>query len=144
MANHGIAIEFVFTNRTVLVPAGADCRVRDGAPGTPLFIDAAPDLRDLVEKFDASGVSSRTGSRERLVLASLVTGRCTVGRDTLILWHLLADRHFEIRAMAAARLQELEGPLPGARPTKGSDEQPFADPALWLPYLRLGAWSRPQ
>lgn len=130
------AVEFAAGTRTVLVPAGAGCRVRDGRPSTPVFAGAEGELRDLVEKLDAAdaaGPWSEPGMRRKL--ADRIAAVAETGRDTLVLWHLLRDADPFVAEVAGERLLEIAGPPPGAGKGGG------ADPELWLPWLRRGAWT---
>ncbi|MGE3175531.1 MAG: FecR domain-containing protein [Planctomycetota bacterium] len=137
-------VEFAFGGRTVLVPAGAECSVVDGVPSTPVFVDLDGRLRDLAAKFDAALRQPGVPIESRWRVAQGIAERCRTGRDTLILWHLLGDADPVVREVAEARLLELEGPPPGAVLGPGKQPVPHADAGTWLPFLRQGAWSRPQ
>jgi hypothetical protein len=74
-------VAFVLNGYEAKVPAGAGCNTRPGkGPGTPCFLDAAPEFQSNLEKYDFG-----IGSKE--VLASLLDG--ARARDTLTLFHLL-------------------------------------------------------
>jgi FecR protein len=141
------AVQFAYPQRQVFVPAGAECTVQDGRPGTPLFTDTDGKLRDLVGKFDSITAARASAPQpvprmDREKLAAAVAMSCRAGRDTLVLWHLLRDDESAIRLLAEARLVELEGAPPGCLVDKFGRSD--ADPELWLAYLRLGAWTMPR
>lgn len=134
------AVEFAYPRRTVFVPAGAECTVADDWPGTPLFTDRPGQLADVIAKFDAmTQLGAPAG--DRVKLAEIIAERCRGGRDTLPLWHLLRDPEPAVRSVAEARLVEVEGLPPGGVDATKLDPA-HADPGLWLPFLRLGAWTR--
>ncbi len=133
------AVEFALPQRTVFVPAGAGCRVVGDRPATPTFADTEPKLLEAVAKFDA--MPSAVAADDRVEVATMLVDRCVAGRDTLVLWHLLRDPEAAIRNLAEARLLDLEGTPPGAVEGVAKGDPPHAEPEVWLPFLRQGAWS---
>ena len=90
----------------VFVPNGAECRANHGSGlGTPRFVDADSRFRTALDAFDdTSGAETRRRDLARKLLALAGTPR-----DTLSLWHLLADRDAEIALAAERRISELVG-----------------------------------
>ena len=75
-------VAFVLNGREAKVPAGAACATRpEKGPGTPYFVDAAPEFQNNLMKFDFE----KGGKPELDVLI-----REASARDTLTLWHLLS------------------------------------------------------
>ncbi|MEO8097894.1 MAG: hypothetical protein ABI811_09350 [Acidobacteriota bacterium] len=85
----------------VMVPAGASCRVRaKKGSGTPYFDDAPAALLEALNRFDADG----SGLTEILAAVRV--------RDTLTLWHVLAQVRGADRERVFDRMAALSA-LPG-------------------------------
>lgn len=131
------AVTFARGERSVFVPSDAAVDLGPAGPRTPCFVDADPDLRNIVRLVDELRERGEGRERRREVLQKMLA---FVGapRDTLVLWHLLRDDDPEFAALAEARLIELVGtPFPTKEPT------PTFDAEQWLAFLRVGAWRRP-
>ncbi|MCA8950818.1 MAG: hypothetical protein KDE27_15045, partial [Planctomycetes bacterium] len=129
------AVTFDFDGRVVFVPAGAATKVTAKGPSTPLFTDCSAELRRAVGLFDRATMAGESGMREKGVYAVVQAVR--EPRDTLVLWHLLRDPDPLLREQAAAALLDLAGPPPDDPIVL---DPPTWDPAVWLAWLRLGAW----
>jgi ferric-dicitrate binding protein FerR (iron transport regulator) len=104
------------------VPMGAECKALGGGRlGTPRFPDVSRDFLAVVDRFDRA-----TGS-ERRELADKAASMLAEPRETLSLWHWLADPDPAVRAVAAKALRgQYDGP-------------PDGDPAAWKRHLE-GYW----
>ncbi len=119
-------VAFVDGEREVFVPRGAECRALPGrGSGTPRFADCDASLRAALDRYDAAA-QSRGG------LAATVASAATSRRDTLPLWHMLADADAAVRRIAEEALVRLAGMPPGV---KGS-----ATPARWREHLEPDWW----
>lgn len=90
-----------------LVPKGASCVTRVGrGPGTPRFDDAAPALKEALERFDFGPKEAAAAEVESVVAAARK-------RDTLTLWHLLPRTEGEVRERVFNRAAALDPPPDG-------------------------------
>lgn len=90
-----------------LVPKGASCVTRVGrGPGTPRFDDAAPALKEALERFDFGPKEAAAAEVETVVGAARK-------RDTLTLWHLLPRTEGEVRERVFNRAAALDPPPDG-------------------------------
>lgn len=120
-------VAFVDGDREVFVPRGAECRALPGrGSGTPSFSDCADDLRDALDRYDAAAVSARG------TVASAVAAAAGSLRDTLPLWHLLADGEAAVQRTAEEALVRLAGMPAGV---KGA-----ATPERWRVHLEPHWW----
>lgn len=94
-------VAFVDGAREVYVPMGASCRAGTRGAGTPAWTDAPDDLLKAVHAFDDRPSAER--ARE-------VVARSTQPRDSLTLWHLLADRDAGVAALALDALEKRGAP----------------------------------
>lgn len=107
-------VAFVDGEREVFVPRQAECRaVRGRGAGTPRFTDCAEDLRAALDRYDAASGAER-GEHGRRV-ATLATAP----RDTLPLWHLLADADADTRRAAEDALVRVVGMPAGSKGSAG-------------------------
>jgi len=113
--------------REVVVPAGARARSHPGSgPGTPYFLDAAPDFLAALGRYDAQPGAATAGP----VLAA------ATARDTLSLWHLLGPSEPALREQVWQRILVL---VPQVADTVPQDEVLAGDPAaLGLLLSELG------
>ena len=116
----------------VRVPHGAECRATSSGVGTPRFTGSAPGLRRAIDEFDAGRAAPRA-VRERLFAA--IVAAPLEERDSLTLWHLLADRELEIRKLAEKALIKLVG-FPDIPPTPSGD----IDIEEWHRHLEPSWW----
>jgi hypothetical protein len=126
------AVEFVFPQRNVYVPAGARTIVtRDRGPSTPLFVGAPIEVRKVAAMYDVALAAGDVKQRADVVdkLASV----CGDPRDALALWHVVdSDPDPGCRAIAERRLYELIGAPFG----KEAKDQTSWEKAEWLDWLR--------
>jgi predicted anti-sigma-YlaC factor YlaD len=94
-------VSFQNKGRESLVPAGASCRTRPHAPGTPYFDDASDNLKQALDRFDET---ARVEDLDAILSAARV-------RDTLTLWHLLSRVDAADRGRVFDRIVSLT-PLP--------------------------------
>jgi hypothetical protein len=86
------------------IPAGASCRtVRARGPGTPFFADAAPEFRQSLEQYEASG---DLASLHRVL-------EIARPKDGLTLWHLLSRVPAAERPIVFDRFAQLVPIPPG-------------------------------
>ncbi|MBL8755257.1 MAG: FecR domain-containing protein [Planctomycetes bacterium] len=128
------AITFRVGDRYVWVPASASVEVGPGGPFTPVFDDAPTNLRAAVRRFDLAGMRKDVDVDERRKLLKELLMTATAPRDSLVLWHLLADLDPVVRAAAEGSLLDLVEAPPGKQATFTAEE--------WLARLRLSAWQR--
>jgi hypothetical protein len=135
------AVTFAGAGRTVFVPAGATAAVVDGRLGTPSFVDSAPELRKAAGAYDRlAGTPDAKVVEERRVARERIAALVRVPRDSLVLWHLLADAGADAaaddaaRALVEARLRALVGP-------PREDGAARHEPAVWLGFLREAVWT---
>lgn len=96
-------VAFTEGEREILVPRDAECTAVPGhGVGTPRFIECAEDLRRSLDAFDAA-----TSPDDRRRAADDVVQAARTPRDSLPLWHLLADADVEVRGRAEAKLVAL-------------------------------------
>lgn len=108
-------VAFTEHGREVYVPRDAECSALPGhGVGTPRFLDCSAELRQRLDGFDAADTpADRRAAAEQVAEAALTE------RDTLPLWHLLADADAEVRRQAEAALLRLVGPPPRAQTVDG-------------------------
>jgi ferric-dicitrate binding protein FerR (iron transport regulator) len=93
---------------SVFVPRGAEAALRGGsAPGTPVFMDAADELRDALALVDA-GLAA--GTVDRPALERVLAGARL--RDTLSLFNLVPQLPAHTRAAVLDRMLALGAPVP--------------------------------
>lgn len=108
--------------RSSLVPAGAECRTKQGiGPGTPVFTDASEALKSALGQLDFGEAAKET------LAVVLKEAR---PRDSLTLWHLLFRVDARERRSVLARLRSLSPPPPGVAERD----------ALELQKPKLNAW----
>ncbi len=120
----------------VFVPQGANCTAdpRLGS-GTPRYDDLDPALSSLLDGFDALPAKLDVDRRD---LATAFIEKAELKEDMLPVWHFLQDLDPVISRMAAAKLLESYGPIPGlkARSDAVKDKLPNAsERALWREFL---------
>jgi len=128
------AVTFGDGGREVFVPAGATARLTPDGVGTPTFVDAPRDLKQLARMYDEA-LRERDRDR-RAEVARKLAFTCNQPPDTLALWHLTSDDDYEVRKIATDALFQIVGAPDGARDllrVYTADE--------WLPHLRVTAWS---
>lgn len=130
------AVTFARGNTTVFVPAGAGTVVDAAGARTPCFADATAELQKAVREYDLARQDGAPPEQRGLTVKQVLAA-ARVGRDSLVLWHLLRDPEPEYRRVAEDHLLELVGPPHGGK----TGDEPF-DPEVWLPFLRLAAWQR--
>lgn len=102
-------VSFETDGRRVLVPGGASIVARPGRPpSTPLWEDASPELRAALARLDA-GSEPDPADLERVLAGA-------EERDSLLLWHFLADPRPAVAERAYQRLAALVPPPEGVRP----------------------------
>lgn len=120
-------VAFVDGAREVFVPRQAECRaVRGRGAGTPRFTDCAEELRTALDRYDATSGAERSGHGRRVATLAMAP------RDTLPLWHLLADADADTRRAAEEALVRVVGMPAGS---KGS-----ASLATWREHLDSYWW----
>ncbi len=120
-------VAFVDGAREVYVPRGANCRAGRSGAGTPVWDDAPAPLVGAVRRYD-----DRAGSARDLI------ERCTQPRDSLMLWHLLADRDDAVVAQALDALME-RGPAPVGVTREATLKRDAAALEAWKDHLS-GEW----
>ncbi|MEZ5963661.1 MAG: hypothetical protein R3F56_07425 [Planctomycetota bacterium] len=101
-------VAFTDDGREVYVPRDAECTAEPGRRvGTPRFVDCPPELRRFLDEFDAA-----REPQDRRAAALALAGASMGVRDTLPLWHLLADDDSEVRQSARQALVRLVGSAP--------------------------------
>ncbi|MGB3967001.1 MAG: FecR family protein, partial [Planctomycetota bacterium] len=130
------AVTFLAGSRTMFVPAGASLCATGRGPCTPCFDDAPLELQKTLQEFD---MLTAKAPRDvvRLEAMKRVLGALAGPRDSLVLWHLLADDDATVRRVAEGELLALVG-----APVKNTKQSSWPS-AEWLPFLRLGAWRLP-
>ncbi len=120
-------VAFVDGEREVFVPRHAECRaVRGRGAGTPRFADCAEELRAALDRYDAASGAERSGHGRRVATLA------TAPRDTLPLWHLLADADAGTRRAAEEALVRVVGMPAGSKGT--------ASLATWREHLDSYWW----
>ncbi len=111
LAVDGGLVAFAGAARRIVVPAGASAWADPArGPSTPLWDDAAPELRAAVEAFDAGAADGASGSDPALFVALVARAP----RDpTLVLWNLLDHPRAAVRAPAYEALASLVPPPAG-------------------------------
>lgn len=115
-------VGFEHGGREAFIPAGATGRTWPGrGPGTPTYTDAAPALREAVDRIDQADTASVQQEALAIVL------RESRPEDALTLWHLIDRVDPTLRPVVVDRLQALvpmpdgvtrEGILAGSRPMR--------------------------
>jgi hypothetical protein len=128
------AVEFVFPQRTVFVPAGASTTVtKERGPSTPLFDDAPDPLRKAAAIYDEALASGNADQRAKAVEELASATVCSTARDALALWHVLdGDKDLGCRDDAERGLYRIVGAPNG----EDSKAQTW-DKAIWLAWLRI-------
>ena len=126
------AVTFTDGEREVFVPAGAIARFDDAGVGTPMFLDADPELAKLFEAFDELR-SGKLDYDQRVGLVRKIGSVCMRPQDTLPVWHLFAEPEPELHKMATEILYRLADSPDGSPRVVWPAEQ-------WLGHLRLAAW----
>lgn len=120
-------VAFVDGEREVFVPRHAECRaVRGRGAGTPRFSDCAEELRTALDRYDETSGAERSGHGRRAATLA------TTPRDTLPLWHLLADADAGTRRAAEEALVRVVGMPVGSKGT--------ASLAAWRAHLDPSWW----
>jgi hypothetical protein len=89
--------------RESIIPAGLMCRTRPGAgPGTPLAVNAPPELRSALDRFD-------TGNASALDQVLTLAG----DGDAIMLWHLLGRTSATARGAVFDKLASFVPPPEG-------------------------------
>ncbi len=93
-------VSFEANGRKVYVPSGAECEARPHrGPGTPFWADHDAGYKQAVRRID------RGGAVDADAVATIVS--TDDPRDTLTLWHLLADERSAVSGPALERLMTL-------------------------------------
>jgi FecR protein len=124
-----------FTNRgrESFVPAGAECRTRQGAgPGTPFYEDASPQFREALERFD--GDEGDSANRAAALAEVLAEARA---RDAMTLWHLIPQTEGVLRVAMVDGLAR-HVPPPSAAVREGALRGDRAALDQWWNQLGLG------
>jgi len=102
-------VAFEAKGRRVVVPAGAGIRARLGErPGTPIWTDAEPSLREALQRIDRAGSVFDAVEAELAQVLSLDSTRAT-----LLLWNLMGHHDRLVREVCGQRLSELSPPPEG-------------------------------
>lgn len=111
LAVDGGLVAFSGAARRIVVPAGASAWADPArGPSTPVWDDAAPELRAAVEAFDAGGADGASGSDPSLFVA--LVARAPLD-PTLVLWNLLDHPRTAVRMPAFEALASLVPPPAG-------------------------------
>ena len=120
-------VAFVDGAREVYVPSGANCRAGRRGAGTPVWDDAPPPLVEAGRRFD-----DRVGTARELI------EQCMQPRDSLMLWHLLADHDSAVVALALDELLK-RGPAPDGVTREAVLKREAAALEAWKDRL-MGEW----